>query len=359
MASIEKRTRGGKTVYLVRWRGPNGGQRSKQFATKRDARIHLTGVTSDIQTGVYVDPRAGRVTVAEWWDEWWPSNVHLARNSRDRDERSFKNHVKPAFGNMKLDRVERSAVREWITTLSESGLAPETVQKIHQTLRKLLQAAVEDGKLRVNPADHLPLPRIVRKEPRALTVEQIGTLAKTIDQQYRPFVLVGAYCGLRIGELAGLAWRRIDLRGGTLDVAQQVIDVAGVVEVTPRLKSKAAYRRVPVPAFVCKALSETRGNASDDDLVITDARGGPLRTSNFRRRIWNPGCTAAGLDGLDVHELRHSAVSLWIAHGGTPVEVARWAGHSSVATVFNLYGHLFPSHGPEVAAQLDAIGRTA
>ena len=192
MASIEKRTRGGKAVYLVRWRGPNGGQRSKQFATKRDARLHLTGVTGDIQAGSYVDPRAGRMTVAEWWDEWWPSNVHLARNSRDRDERSFKNHVKPAFGNTRLDHVERSAVREWITALSESGLAPETVQKTHQTLRKLLQAAVDDGKLRVNPADRLPLPKIVRKEPRALTVEQVAKLANTIEPQYRSFVLVGS-----------------------------------------------------------------------------------------------------------------------------------------------------------------------
>ena len=59
---------------------------------------HLTGVTSDIQTGAYVDPRVGGVTVAEWWDEWWPSNVHLAKNSRDRDGRAFKNQVKPAFG---------------------------------------------------------------------------------------------------------------------------------------------------------------------------------------------------------------------------------------------------------------------
>ena len=359
MASIEKRIRGGKAVYLVRWRPPNGGQRSKQFATKRDARIHLTGVTSDIQTGSYVDPRAGRMTVAEWWDEWWPSNVHLARGTRDRDERAFKNYVKPTFGNTRLDGVERSAAREWVTALAASGLAPETVQKIHQTLRKLLQAAVEDGKLRVNVADGLPLPKILRKEPRALTVEQIGALAKVIEPHFRPFVLVGAYCGLRIGELAGLAWRRIDVKAGTLDVAQQVVDVGGVVEVTTRLKSKAAYRRVPVPAFVCETLSAARGDAEGDDLVIADTRGGPLRASNFRRRIWNPACTAADLDGLVVHELRHSAVSLWIANGATPVEVARWAGHSSVATVFNLYGHLFPSHGHEVAARLDAIGRSA
>jgi len=44
-------------------------------------------------------------------------------------------------------------------------------------------------------------------------------------QELARLVLVGAYCALRIGELAGLASRSIDVRGGTLDVA-------GVVEVT-------------------------------------------------------------------------------------------------------------------------------
>src|SRR5688500_7325210 len=61
----------------------------------------------------------------------------------------------------------------------------------------------------------------------------------------------------------------------------------------------------------------------------------------FRARVWRPAVVAAGLDGLRIHDLRHTAVALWIAAGANPEEVAARAGHSSVSFTLDRYGHLY------------------
>ena len=52
-----------------------------------------------------------------------------------------------------------------------------------------------------------------------------------------------------------------------------------------------------------------------------------------------PATKAAGLQGLRIHDLRHTAVALWIAAGATPKEVAVRAGHTSVSFTLDRYGH--------------------
>ena len=72
------------------------------------------------------------------------------------------------------------------------------------------------------------------------------------------------------------------------------------------------------------------------------APGGPLRVIHFRRRQWRRGVEDAGLRGLRIHELRHTAVALRIAADAGPKAVAARAGHTSVAFTLDRYGHLDP-----------------
>ena len=48
------------------------------------------------------------------------------------------------------------------------------------------------------------------------------------------------------------------------------------------------------------------------------------------------------MDRLRIHDLRHTAVALWMAAGANPKEVAARAGHASVSFTLDRYGHLYP-----------------
>jgi integrase len=92
-----------------------------------------------------------------------------------------------------------------------------------------------------------------------------------------------------------------------------------------------------------------------EGFVFTAPQGGPLRVTAFRARVWRPATRAAGLDGLRIHDLRHTAVALWIAAGANPKEVAARAGHASVSFTLDRYGHLYPESDAALRERLDAI----
>jgi integrase len=71
--------------------------------------------------------------------------------------------------------------------------------------------------------------------------------------------------------------------------------------------------------------------------------------------VWQPAVRAAGLEPLRIHDLRHSAVALWIAAGASPKEIAVRAGHTSVAVVLDRYGHLLPGTEESVTTALDRM----
>ncbi len=56
-----------------------------------------------------------------------------------------------------------------------------------------------------------------------------------------------------------------------------------------------------------------------------------------------------------IHDLRHTAVALWIAAGANPKEVSARAGHASVSFTLDRYGHLFPEADAALRDRLDAL----
>jgi integrase len=201
----------------------------------------------------------------------------------------------------------------------------------------------------------VPLPKVEREEMRFLTPTQVAELADAIHAHYRALVLVGAYGGLRIGELAGLRRRRVDLLHGLVEVAEILTEVRGELFVGPP-KTRAGRRRVGLPQAVTRELARHLGTpGGPGDLVFTAPHGGPLRVNGFRARVWRPATRAAGLDGLRIHDLRHTAVALWIAAGANPKEVSSRAGHASASFTLDRYGHLFPEADDALRNRLEAL----
>jgi integrase len=168
-------------------------------------------------------------------------------------------------------------------------------------------------------------------------------------------ILLGAYGGLRVGEMAGLRRARVDLATGTVQVVEVITEPRGVLHVGPP-KTRAGRRTVGLPRFVLDALAELLATpGAPEDHVFTGPQGGVLRVSLFRSRFWRPAVRAAGLDGLRIHDLRHTAVALWIAAGANPKEVAARAGHASVSFTLDRYGHLYPEADLGLRERLDAM----
>ena len=142
-----------------------------------------------------------------------------------------------------------------------------------------------------------------------------------------------------------------------MTVLEIATDVSGRLVSGPP-KTRAARRTVGLPARVAEELDHHLATYAEPDpnaLVFTGAKGAALRATNFRRRTWRSAVHAADLDGLRIHDLRHTAVALWIAAGASPKEVARRAGHTSVKTVLDVYGHLYDEADVALRERLEAM----
>jgi integrase len=355
MAHIERRIRNGKTTYRARYRDPAGQERAKVFTRRGDAQRFLTEMENRKLKGTWTDPTLGRVQFREWLREWWATTTNLRRTTAVRDATYLRLYVLPRFGELPLAAIGQRDVRAWVADLTARELAPATVVKAYQLLGKVLAGAVDAGMIAQSPCRRVSLPKIEREEMRFLTPVEIGRLADAIRPRYRALVLVGAYGGLRIGELAGLRRERVDVLRGTVEVAEIMTEVAGKLQVGPP-KTRASRRTIGLPRAVVNVLAEHLAPGGQPaDFVFTGPEGGPLRIANFRNRIWRPATKKAGLEGLRIHDLRHTAVALWIAAGASPKEVAVRAGHSSVSFTLDRYGHLYPESDASLRDRLDTF----
>ena len=149
-------------------------------------------------------------------------------------------------------------------------------------------------------------------------------------------------------------WARL-----TVQVIEVITEPKGQLHFGPP-KTSAGRRMVGLPRFVVDALAERLATpGAPEELVFAGPQGGALRVPLFRRRFWLPATRAAGLGGLRIHDLRHTAVALWIAAGANPKEVAAQAGHASVSFTLDRYGHLYPEADLTLRSGWTRSGRPA
>jgi integrase len=177
------------------------------------------------------------------------------------------------------------------------------------------------GDLEQGPCRNVRLPRIEREELRFLT--RRDRRPHRGDPRPHP----GAGVGGRLRRpadrgLAGLRPSRVDLLAGVVTMAESLAEVKGKLIAGPS-KTRAGRRTVGLPPFVVRELETHLAVAErPGSHVFTAPGGGRCGVPGLRARSWVPATEAAGLQGLRIHDLRHTAVALWIAAGATPKEVA-------------------------------------
>jgi integrase len=280
--------------------------------------------------------------------------VLLGRAStRDRDRKVLDNDVLPVFGQAQLVEITHEEVQAWVDRLA-LRLAPSSVQRSFTVLRQVLGFAMDGRLLAANPSERTRLPRRQPFEAHFLTPDELELLALSIDPRFRAMVLAMAWGTLRIGEAMGLRRTDLDLGAGRLRIANNLVEVSGKLYEGPP-KTKAGRRSMGLPSSVVAELRLHIARYSGPTYVFTSRSGALLHAAEWRKRVWQPAVNAAELTPLRPHDLKHTGVALLVAAGVDPSEIARRAGHSSVAFTYDRYGHLFPEVDSGAAVKLDAI----
>lgn len=337
--------------------------------TKADVKAKLKTATGRAETGAPV--KDAKASLSAWCAHWRAAT--LAASSRKESTKALyrylcEKHIEPApFGDLTLDRLRPSDVESFILTLRGRGLSESTTRTAYTVLRAVLDAAVRDGLLARNPAAAIPRPAVARKEARYLSGAQVATLLEAARESrfHSAFVLIAA-TGLRRGEALALRWSDVDLESGVLRVRGTLARTGGVLVVTePKTANSRRVLRLS-PGVVALLRADRKVQAAErlkaanvwheSGYVFTTENGQPVDPRNFLRALTSA-ATRAGLSGVGVHTLRHSAASALLEAGIGLKTVSEMLGHSSVAITGDIYQHVSDGAAQAAADALsDAIG---
>jgi integrase len=346
----------GNVRWQVRWRDDAGKQQKRNFETSREANAEHDRINGELQAGTYIDPKAGKITFAEYAEEWRQAQPH-SHNTAIRVQSELRCHLLPAFGHRPMVAVRPTEVQAFVTRLSER-LGHGSVRTVFRTLGAIFGAATRDRLIPWDPTDGTRLTRQDDGEvavEQFLTVEQVDGLVGALPRRFRAIAVAAAGGGLRQGEVFGLQVPDVGfLKPKTIGIYRQIQNAGRVCP--PKNKRS---RVVPVGDWVIDELAAHLATypAKGKDWIFRTSRGERVMRKSAFEHIWHAARDAVGLPEVGMHDLRHFYASMLIREGLDANTVAARLGHANPAMTWRVYVHLWPDNEDRSREAVDNVMR--
>jgi integrase len=360
--------------YRVRYFDPEGNQRTASFPDKcrGQADNFLSRVENDIRKGSYVDPDAGQVLLKDYAERWVDAQT-FEETTRETTESRLRSKVLPFFEGKHLSAIKPTDIRAWLRSMQQDRMASSYQAVCFAHLSAIFTAAVDDKLITSNPCQVRSVSRPKPAE-RKITPWPRSTVKKVhlaLPDRFKIIVPIGAGCGLRQGEIFGLAVDAIDRDGLVLHVVRQLREVRRQMVFAPpkRVKTRDVplsrglltrlddhMKRFP-PVPVTLPWRDPGGEPVTVDLLLTNPNGYPLVRRNFNPKVWHPARRAAGIanpgrdDGM--HALRHHYASVLLDAGESIKALSEYLGHTDPGFTLRTYTHLMPSSAERTRRAVD------
>jgi integrase len=377
MAHVERRERttpAGRAIktYRVRWRGPDGRERSKTFTRKVEADRFCAVIAADLVKGQYVDPDAGKVPFKAYAGGWLKAQT-FEETTREAVELRLRLHAYPVLGERNIGDVKPSTIQGWLRTLT--GLAPTYRKVVFANVSTVFTAAVDDELINKNPCK-APSVRRPRSTPTKLTPwtrQQVLAVRDELPERHRLVVWLGAGLGLRQGEIFALSPDDIDFEAGQVQVRRQVKLFSGNRQVFGLPKGRKT-RTVPLPDAVADAITAhvtahppvnvtlpwmvVDGKPTTVPLLLTSRERKGLNRNYFNTSLWRPALARVGIRderANGCHALRHFYASTALHEGETIKAVSEYLGHADPGFTLRTYTHLMEGSAERTKRAIDSV----
>ncbi|GAB2799459.1 tyrosine-type recombinase/integrase [Streptomyces daliensis] len=359
--------------YRARYVGPDGTEKSQSFpdGQKRRAEQWLSKIETDMASGQYIDPKAGRKTFRQYTEQWLKDHGG-DENTGFSMESQLRLHAYPYIGSRPLDSFRPEHIRTWLKQLKAAGVVGSYARVIYSNVRSVLSAAVDDRMLTSNPcsARSVKAPEVDPKRVVPWLAERVFAVRDALPERYRAAVDLGAGCGLRQGEIFGIAVDAIDFDTDTVHVVEQLKLSRSKAVFAPPKRGK--LRDVPLPGPIADVLrahmkqfppveitlpwKTVTGPRVTRRLVFTAPLGNHIWRNQFNSDTWKPALAAAGVIPTPgpgekyasarehgMHALRHFYASVLLDAGENVKALAEYLGHSDPGLTLRVYAHLMPT----------------
>lgn len=356
--NITYRKKDGSIQYIISYKDNNGKwrQKSKQgykksADAKRAAQAAISDLESSIEASAKLDKNYKETTFKEYRD-LYINHIKICREGNTIDSFSNAFDKFKELNDMKLNEIDSANIQKCIDSMELQGLKYSTIKTYLAKIHTAFNYAIKPLKIIIeNPIKDLDI--ITSKEntnKRALTQSELeDLLSKIKNKKYRMISLIAGKCGLRIGEILGLTWDRIDFKNRIIKIDRQWKLLKDGTCGFGELKSKNSYREIPFSYNVKKESEEYKKLYP----INIDNRLFSLKSRKIISSTLTYIYKKAGYD-ISVHELRHTYATTLIANGVDFKTVAYLMGHDVKQTI-DTYSHITEDMLKNVTEKIDKI----
>ncbi|MCX7772766.1 MAG: site-specific integrase [Clostridia bacterium] len=296
------------------------------------------------------------VTVAEWANIWMESyKTGKEFKTLQMYDITIRNHIIKELGHLRLVDLKPFHIQGLINSRFKAGMT-KTLKNIRQTLRQMLDQAIENDLLIKNPAIKIELPSKAKMKElnpaqrRALTNEETDIIRRAkLDTKKKAFVYLLLDAGLRRGE--ALALTKKDISKSNITVSKTLVFENSLPVIKEHPKTSAGFRKVPIPITLKPILDDYLKKCNGMYLFEMQKKPGLMTESSYKsfwNSIWNACNKAAGgkhdviafAEDITPHVLRHTYATM-LYYAGVDLKQAQYLmGHENADVLLNLYTHL-------------------
>lgn len=286
-------------------------------------------------------------------DEYMKVSFELHKGSRSYStsylyDKNYHRHIKPIFGNMKIDKIIGADITRWQNDLREmKRLKKSSIFRIRSCLNIMFEDAIENDLILLNPikkakrlreTENPLVKRIPLKPFNLIEIEKILEVLKESDKN---LIATFFYTGMRAGEVIGLKWEYIDFHKKTIAVREQMVN--GIQK--DILKTARSQRTVPIINTLLPYLKEQFEITGDNEYVFLTSRSKKHyhNAGKIREQIWVKALKEAKVPYRNLHQTRGTFISTLISNGEDINYVSKIAGHENVKVTLERYSEYIPS----------------
>jgi integrase len=323
------------------------------FRNKTDARRWLSTKEADIARGTWVNDELGKETFGNYARSWLADNHNIGPRWRETCLRNLRLHLKP-LEDVQLRALTPVAVRKWHAAALRGDGGRTCIAQSYRFMRAVLNGAVREEIILRNPCNIPGAGADRAKERTVASLDELAALVDAITPRYRAAVLLGAWCGLRRGEVLGLHREDVDLDAGTVTIRRnrvELLDSPKAFDTKP--KTEAGKRTVNIPPHVLPFLAEHMEKWAGSRRVFVGQSGAPMR-GDAVRQAFARARDKVGMKGFTFHDLRHTGQTLAASAGASMKDLMKRLGHASESAA-KRYMHAVDGRDAEIAAELSKL----
>ena len=278
----------------------------------------------------------------KWFDEckigWRRSYKKTMRDTIDK-------HLLPYFEEKMVSSIRREDILDFRSQLAKvpgrksQTLSARRINAIVLGLRQILNEAADRYNF-TTPGQRIKPLKIKRQDIDPFTLDEVNLMLKTVRADYRDYLIVRFFTGMRTGEIHGLKWKYVDFKNRQILIRETLVGD----EMEDEAKTDLSIREIFMSDVVYEALIRQREvTLKHSEFVFCNTEANPLNLNNITNRIWYPLLRYLGFELRRPYTTRHTAATLWLAAGENPEWIARQMGHATTEMLFRVYSRYVPN----------------